>query len=107
MLICEHCGYIFEKEDAKTIHENMGECFGFPAYDDHIVCPSCGSDELSNARECEICGEVFAWDADDINCHWCENCKNKVAKKFDDFKNTLEEEEFDCLVAIMEEYDLL
>lgn len=66
---CTDCGAVFNRDDAETRHENVGEFWGSPAYMDVVICPECRSDEL----------EDFEYPHDDCasfeGCDYdCENC---------------------------------
>lgn len=48
MLWCCECETAFEEEDAKVVHDCVGEFWGAPAYQDFLECPFCGSDEIED-----------------------------------------------------------
>ncbi len=41
MYICSECENIFSEEDLKYVSENVGECWGYPAYHRRRCCPFC------------------------------------------------------------------
>ncbi len=43
---CTDCGEIFDKEDAETVSDKVGEFWGAPAYKYYNACPRCYSTEL-------------------------------------------------------------
>ncbi|MDO4581788.1 MAG: hypothetical protein Q4B96_04295 [Bacillota bacterium] len=57
MYICHNCGERFATP--RLTAEELGECHGFPAYEQLDVCPNCGSvaEELG---ECASCGGDYA-----------------------------------------------
>jgi len=57
MFHCDNCGRDFE--ELKNEKEEMGEHFGFLAYESFNVCPCCGSDNWVESKECKICGAEF------------------------------------------------
>lgn len=46
-MTCETCGRTFEDDEYIIIRENMGEHFGFPAYEEWAACPYCKSTDIS------------------------------------------------------------
>lgn len=48
---CEDCGLV--TNELETYRENIGECFGFPAYETVYLCPHCGSIDLKEYYESE------------------------------------------------------
>lgn len=45
-MTCDNCGRIFD--EPITVKENMGEHFGFPAYEEWAACPYCKSTDISD-----------------------------------------------------------
>ena len=79
MFICKDCGSLFENPD--HMEENVGECWGQPAFQTIDICPYCHWDEIDEARMCEICGE---WKSeDDMECGICWDCMNEHKYDFD------------------------
>lgn len=74
MYICTKCNHIFEEGEAKTIRQNQGECFGFPAYEDFSVCPMCEG-EYEKAVKCSICEEYHL--EEDLTNGICDDCLDK------------------------------
>jgi len=70
MFKCEDCGAVFE--EPAVSREYHGLEYG---YEERGHCPNCGSDDYTNSKVCDICGEP-AWGSD-----YCEDCKEK-AKEF-------------------------
>lgn len=77
MLHCEDCGAYFDEDDAGTMTEQVGECWGAPAYTSCAVCPDCGSDQLEEAKRCPVCGE---WIPE--SQHECEDCQEEVNEEY-------------------------
>lgn len=50
MYVCEECGATFDAANAKTVYEDHGEYFGFPAKEPWHSCPQCGSTDLDTAE---------------------------------------------------------
>ena len=73
---CENCGEILSQQDVNKDYTDGGYR-GEP----HYTCPHCGSDELNEAYQCEICGEWFG--CDEINGSVgqmvCDECMEKKA----------------------------
>ena len=68
MLICKHCGSIFdEPQTSYTAGGDTGEPWA--------VCPNCHSDELDEAARCEACGEWLST-ADMVDTGLCKVCYN-------------------------------
>ena len=76
---CTDCGHIFEDGEEKVTTEYLGECFGFPAYDEFSSCPSCGGD-YDKAEKCEKCGGVFF--CDELTDGLCNECLNVLAMEY-------------------------
>lgn len=70
MLICCRCKHVFDEEYADKRQEYVGEFWGSPAYDETLICPECGCDELDEFEKPE------EWCDDNPDCDYdCENCK--------------------------------
>ena len=67
---CNECGTVFDMPD--RIRENMGECFGFPAYEDRDVCPYCQSEDIEESIACKVCGEESEYEI-------CEKCIKELS----------------------------
>lgn len=74
MYICLKCNSVFSEPDDAVIDrypagEEMAPRYG-------SVCPVCGNDEISEAVQCDICGEWFyeldLYDNDEQR--FCKNC---------------------------------
>lgn len=74
MYICTQCNHIFEAGEQKTISENHGECFGFPAVESFGVCPICEG-EYEGAIKCSVCGEYHL--EEDLTNGICDECLDK------------------------------
>lgn len=48
MLWCCECKSVFSEEEAKVVHDHVGDFWGVPAYQDFLECPFCGSDMLED-----------------------------------------------------------
>ena len=48
---CSECGEVFDEEEAKVVHDHVGDFWGVPAYEDLIECPNCGSDYVDEYDE--------------------------------------------------------
>lgn len=51
MYRCKDCGAIFERPS--WYEENVGEYWGFPAYETFYMCPCCNSDDFEPYYEDE------------------------------------------------------
>ena len=108
MYKCLDCGHIFEDGEEKRYTENVGECFGFPAYQEFRSCPICGGDFEETVR-CEICGEEHL--SEELNGGVCDSCIDQKRKDFDAcYKISLGETETikinALLASLLEECDI-
>ena len=71
MYICTQCKNVFEDWELKTVHENHGSCFGFPAVESFSVCPICKG-ECEEAVKCSICEEYHL--EEDLTNGICDHC---------------------------------
>lgn len=80
MYKCEDCGCIFDKEDAGTHSEWIGEGGIMSGYIHYLGCPECNSENLSDAKECDCCGEAFG--IDDLvevdDAMYCKECAGRI-----------------------------
>lgn len=83
MYVCNECNNIFSEEESRTRFEDMGECFGSPSGREYLVCPSCGSDDVEEAKKCEICEEWGHAESYDGK-QYCDECLGYIKKKFGD-----------------------
>ena len=69
MYICKDCGALFE-EPVVWYDDPSPTGVSLPSgcYEYH-ECPSCGSDDFTEAKECEACGDHY--DGDSILCPSC------------------------------------
>ena len=79
MYKCLDCGHIFDEGEQKKWTENVGECFGFPAYETFGCCPLCGGGYAETVR-CEICGAEYL--EDELNGGVCNECIDEYRKDF-------------------------
>ena len=88
MYRCEDCGHIFEE----PYHYREPDV-GYGAY----WCPSCHSDDITEVRECKICGE-YAPVHDLTIDGYCPACVRSAARKFDALLSSqFEKEELEIL----------
>lgn len=83
MFKCNDCDCVFECPDG--IEEKVGEYCGQPAYEMQDVCPNCGSHDIDEAIQCDVCGEWFS--CDEMEGSVCENCLYEYRYRFHDCKN--------------------
>lgn len=81
---CDECGHIFEEGEQKTWEENIGECWGSPAYERNCGCPICEG-TFEQVYPCVCCGELIV----DSKSGYCDECVKKVSKKIKDFVDDL------------------
>lgn len=79
MLKCIDCGHLFE--EAKRYSEKVGEYWGSPYCEERSGCPLCLG-AYDEAVACKICGSYE--DVEDEE-EYCEMCKEKILKRFNDF----------------------
>lgn len=80
MYKCLDCGHIFEDGEEKRYTENVGECFGFPAYQEFRSCPICGGD-FEETQRCEVCGKECL--KEELSGGVCEDCIDERRSDFD------------------------
>lgn len=80
MYYCRDCGCIFDDHEAKIVEERHGFDFG-PA-EIWKYCPNCNSDDFTEAKQCEHCGEWFA-EEDLLGSVFCEGCFNEMLEDKD------------------------
>ena len=75
--ICENCGEVFDEDEIKAVYYDEGEgVMRGPLYD-HDECPHCGSEDISEARECiACCGYFSGYDPSSLD--YCESCQNAI-----------------------------
>lgn len=95
MYICTRCNHIFKEGEAKVIHENQGECFGYPAIESFSVCPICEG-EYEEAVKCSICEKYHL--EEDLTNGICDECLDKEVDYDKVLKFLLEQNELDYFV---------
>lgn len=99
MYRCMECGNLFEEGEQKTYREYMGECHGYPAYEEFCGCPLCGG-SYKEITPCEICGTYNH----DFGEEYCEECKKEVKERFRKLvRDNFTEEERELLNDLYEE----
>lgn len=84
MYKCLDCGFVFEESEAKKVTEEIGECFGSPAFEESYVCPRCEG-YFEETKTCVLCGEPFL-DKEWVDGEYCGDC----AKQYkEDFRNLM------------------
>lgn len=78
---CENCGQFVLEGDLEKSYEHHSELNGMGGitYETFYVCPHCGSDEIEDAYECEMCGEPT------LSLDYCEECTTEVIKSFNEW----------------------
>ena len=74
---CEDCGNFFLANEARTDREYHFEIDG-GFYENIERCPDCGSCELVDAKECEMCGEPSLSEV-------CDECEQELIKEFNEW----------------------
>ena len=93
MYKCNECGHLFEEGEEKIWRECMGECHGFPAYEEFAGCPICKGD-YEEVKPCKVCG---TYDKDNDE-DYCKNCVADVNKRMTKFiRLEFSEEEIELL----------
>ena len=77
MNYCKNCGCIFDDDEAKIVEERHG--FRGGNAEEFMYCPNCNSDDFTEARQCEECGEWFSED-DLFGGAFCEECLDEMYK---------------------------
>ena len=78
---CESCGEVFDEANKDYVN---GGYRGEP----HYTCPYCGSDELVDMFQCELCGEWFP--GDEIYGHMGEMVCNDCIEKNTNEENVMD-----------------
>ena len=75
--ICENCGEVFDEDEIKEVYTMEGEgVMRGPLYD-HDECPHCGSEDISEARECiACCGYFSGYDPSSLD--YCPSYQNAI-----------------------------
>ena len=82
MYYCKTCGSITEGEDAS---ERLCEDPNGRYY--YQVCDRCGSDDLTDADKCIVCGEYVESTIGDV----CDDCREKIFELYWQMFNTIKE----------------
>ena len=67
MFICNNCGETFETCGIYEEHHPYGMTFATERF---AICPHCEDTDISEAKQCERCGEFFA-ELDEGLCDCC------------------------------------
>lgn len=76
---CEWCGRVFTEPDCKRERDWHSEVGCYEEYDTYI-CPQCGSEELEEGKECQLCGN-FMQNTDDV-CDVCDKAMDIELSNF-------------------------
>ena len=68
MFICKNCGEVFDEPKIYEEHHPYG--MGY-AIEEFAVCPYCNDTSITEAKQCENCGEWFDEIEDDGLCDEC------------------------------------
>lgn len=98
MWYCEGCGHYFDEPDVETIYEWHSEVNATEGYK-HWLCPRCGSEDLEEARVCELCEEPFVGRGE-----ICPDCAKKIKDEVDRLAFELGHGEHKEIVDIIARY---
>jgi len=75
---CDNCKQFVLEDELEREYEHHSELSGMGGVtcETFYVCPHCGSDEIDDAYECEICGEPTT------SLDYCDDCRTEVVKSF-------------------------
>lgn len=95
MLKCRNCGEVFDSDEVVRVKDDPSPS-GVSltsGYYEYWECPHCGSDDIVEAEQCNICGEWFAEDEGETIC---ENCQKELLEELERIreKYDLDEDEF-------------
>ena len=96
-MICKHCHAVFD-EPSTYYDRSTG------AYDED--CPECGSEDISEAGICPVCGETVANDEFE-NEKCCADCAINLRERLGDFLATLKKPEIEALDTITDGESLM
>ena len=87
MFICNECKKVFDQDDIIEVHDDpspdgVSLVSGYYTY---YECPHCGSGDIKEAVECQICGDYYADDGEEI----CLECFNTIERKIDDVRTDI------------------
>ena len=79
-MYCTDCGEFFEECDASIVYEHHSELNGMGGIttEKFMACPYCGSTDIEEANECEICGHP-------TRKHYCKECVSDFFADLDEF----------------------
>lgn len=71
MYICNSCGEVFDEPDRIEEHHPYGMTTATETWD---VCPCCGDNDISEAKQCSRCAEYVA----ELHDGMCEICYDDI-----------------------------
>lgn len=80
VMFCTNCEKFFTEE--QIVWKEIGASLGAPTYFEG-KCPYCGAEEITEARECELCGEPI-----EKGC-LCGECRKAIKKELGIFHKRL------------------
>lgn len=83
---CEECGSVFDGDDAAKEYDDpspVGVALPQGRYE-YWRCPSCGSDDMTEAHQCKSCDEY----TDGIST-LCDDCKSELADALDGIRHKM------------------
>ena len=86
MKFCGNCNSLIHEDDI-----NVDTCreSGYS----YLKCPRCGSDDIVEGCRCEVCDEPM----EEESIHICPDCIEKLTAKWNEFKNSISETEYDYI----------
>ena len=76
MWLCLDCGHVFDEPEVEN--HRAGSYWGDPAWEPWGICPSCGSTEITEAEQCQRCGEWVPETHDVLNMWVCDICRDDL-----------------------------
>jgi hypothetical protein len=90
MFFCNYCKSLFEEPEVTYDSERL-EHFGYPCRQSMNCCPKCENEDFEEVEQCYWCGEFIG--SLSMCRGYCPKCVKEIVQKFDDFVETISEDE--------------
>ena len=75
MYICKDCGAVFEEPNVWRDDPSPAGVALPSGYYEYWECPKCGSEDIDEAKQCEVCGEYIAFRG------ICDTCMAEITEE--------------------------